>query len=335
MYFRFTALVAMLLAAAATTQSRAAERNFDPFNPNEPYYDLPANWVEGFAPTANDHAIIGTGLTCVIRPDDGQNPIPPAEAKRITVAGGGTLSMLDQTTLILGEINPPNTSRIDGRLLTEEAGDLEGAIVIAGDHVIIGDGGEIRLNKSWVVRNPLGEGPYTLTLQSDCIDPCTPAATCGLLLHGAGFLEAPIVNDAIVLADLDLFQQSRCPIVLIDEPKSGCGIWSAAGEGSLEVRVEVTGSAQWQINEPAPECVNSFCNAPWITFYVDCTQLTGNVTLNSGRFQVGDGGSSVATFCTPGDLDWNGVHLEEKSARDPLIRVGYQSVAQFGGTCPP
>ncbi len=326
-------VVACLLATAAAPESRAETKVFDPFNPNTPYYDLDVNWDPPDAPGPNDHAKIPTGLTCVIRAYDGENPVGPAEAKRITIEDGGTIFMKNESALILGENGAPNTSRIDGELLAEDWAPWEGELVIAGDHTIVGDGGVIWLTKGWVVGNPPNEGPYTLTLESDCIDPCNPAASCALLWHGSGILEAPIVNDAIVDADMHVYQASYCPIKLIGEPKSGCGIWSASGEGSLEVYTEVTGSARWQVSSPIAECTNSGCNPPRIQVFESCAELTGDVMLTAGRFQVGDGSTEVATFCTTGDLDAIGTHAEEKSARNPYILVGHDSVAQFGGSC--
>lgn len=255
-----------VLVGVISSVARAGTTTFDPLNINTPWWDLEENWDFG-TPDSGDHAVIPTGLTCVIR-EVGTYGI--AEAKRVTVADGATLTLEDDSELWLGDGHADKTSVVDGLIVADN---LSGSLVIASDHTITGDGGEIFLRKDSVIKNPLGE-VHNLTLENDCIDPCDAAATCSLLVHGAGSFSAPITNNAVVMADHPVGNQSvQCPIILLDEPKDGCGIWGAEGQGQLLVNVEVSGSADWYIGEVGQWCAERPC-PPNIHINEDCDQTS-------------------------------------------------------------
>jgi hypothetical protein len=233
-----------------------------------------------------------------------------AEAKAIWIkrsgATQGTLEVYYSRSLKLYE-----DSQIDGILELEGQTVLPAELLIAPDAqhnnalTITGNGGSIvglvGFGGFPVLRGSTGNEQLTITGGS--------MRDTSLVVHGRLELKVNLINNAYVVAD-------HGDLKLTTNAKSGTGTWAAerdytggTSHGRLVVDAEVTGGGTWTLGDHA---------SAKIEFNVDCTQLTGNFSVQRGTLQID------ADLTTSGSLD-----IQSLSGYVPKITVAQGMVATF------
>jgi hypothetical protein len=242
-----------------------------------------------------------TKTACI--PDDKLVEIKSAaEAKAIWIQRDGSNRGVLQVCYEVNSLRLYENSLIDGVLQLEGGTDL----IVDDSLTITGDGGEISfLAFQYPARILSASANDTLTLQGTDND----SRSTSLVLHGTIEIEAPLVNNAYVVAD-------EGDIVLKTNAKSGNGRWVAGYNstkqttGRLIVDVAVSGSGTWELKEHANALI--IVNA-------ECTALTGDVIVQKGAINL------YADFDTSGNVE-----LKSVSGSNPWVGVAAGVFVAFG-----
>jgi len=286
-----------------------------------------AEWVGGNEPGPSDHAIINNGNWCKI-------PVnyTAAVCQRITIASGNEVRMKKGSVLTLGNQDQTYGSTIDG-MLTIGSDNEPATLDIKGDHTITGDGGVIKLQFGSPITNSVADPQDLLTLKGNCNVTCEvldkPTRACSLVVTGEGAINAPLFNDAFVVAD-----NSTLKLALGDKDSGCCGFWVAMDGGTLGTKCPVAGKGAWYAQDET-DPVEYGGNI--IIGYEDvdsCVQTEGNVFV-TGWFAKLIVEANDGFFCTKGSLTHRSIEGDGYDTQ-PVISAGASpNIATFGvTTCP-
>jgi len=297
--------VVLIVAAGTTTPALAMDKEFTAV-PGNNHWNYGPNWDPEDVPDSDDNAIILAGQVCYITDADAV-----ADSIEIKVDGEskGELWVYPERKLSLyGDAD----SDIDGLL------HLSGTLVIMSDLSITGEAGKIEMFKNSVIDDDENNGAV-LTLEHACDPELQP--DCAVTVFGVGYIKVTLVNDAFVVADGTCDEMT---LHLIEESKSGSGVWEAKNLGWLEVNLaegeEFTGSGTWRILATA-------ANDGAMIFIKSCIDgLTGDVEIKNGKFEAEE------SFCTTGDLTWESVAGSPYNT-EPEFYVHSAKTAMFVESC--
>jgi hypothetical protein len=231
---------------------------------------------EGGPPGAGDVAIIPAGKTVEINQENEHESVG-----KISVGSGspgGVIRIDPGTSLTIIHDAGLGSSVLDGQLLFSGASSPPGELRISGDVTIVGEG----LIRGSSVTTGLTPGLIVSVGQNDSLTLDDP----DLEVRGAIEIQVPLVNNALVsVSDTG---GNGDTLSLTTTPKSGSGKWQVLF-GKLQVDVEVTGTADWEVQRGGEIEINAACTA-----------LQGNVEV--GTLEKGGLLDVNANFATSGNL---------------------------------